>query len=844
MKTLKRVLGQNSRTWTIITSKKIAAVFAAGFGLYSSQGLALRDYYFGGDDSGAQAIYTFDDATLNAAGAIADKSGVAPALNLTPNADGNLLPEKLLPTDPNPVPLRTNYSFGTSVFPEMGFITLNYKPNGDNMAPAYTKAQRHRTVLDSGVAASKLNTWTNGFSLQIRFRPQFAFQGDRIFKSNDIDSTPYSFLSQGHSGNLIVGLSNSSPTVVPTPNGNHISVQVPNFGVYQIGGAGEVGPSKILIRLRAKVKTTGVVFPLDFESAPSFISVDENENPSARNELIATYEPGKRLVSIYLNRVKTSYVINPAVVVSPLSTARLVLGNDLVPMNNVASLGNDGKKLVEELVKDQSNWSGSIYHLAIYTQGFSETEILGDNRLLNVEKNLSVKPDAFSAISPERMMARKMASRLTGMNIPVDHPDVIRMEGYIKAGDRIRAAQVITGDVGLGEKGHPGFLNTTVKNMALKMSNRDQTIRAPLNDFAATFIGVTRDQLNAKLLLTGDFYYAADPKMADVPQDFKKDIYETNNHYEALGDPKNGWDIGKVLQKRDGQKMVTNFTGTIESHPDPAGLLTSRAFLSEHAIAGTNRRLVEYTFKQFLCTEMNEAADTSASASRIGRDIDRRPGGDANKFETSCKGCHTVMDGMRGAFAKFDFAFDADTGIGVVRHADKHASHQYKDGQIPRVMASTDPYVFDDYIGSAADPNQDPDPTATVFNTPQSVSSGVVNKLNHNYRTSPEGYRLKDESFFNYAMGDKNKALFGWRGPQARGGIGVGQFGRMISDSKRFSQCLSKRVYEAVCLPREGYKYEEIKPLVNNYADAFESNGYSLRFLFQQYASNSRCIKP
>jgi hypothetical protein len=51
------------------------------------------------------------------------------------------------------------------------------------------------------------------------------------------------------------------------------------------------------------------------------------------------------------------------------------------------------------------------------------------------------------------------------------------------------------------------FYRITVKNFATRMSVRSQDVSAPLNDFSATIIGITRDNRDAKLMLTGNFIY-------------------------------------------------------------------------------------------------------------------------------------------------------------------------------------------------------------------------------------------------------------------------------------------------------------------------------------------------
>ena len=407
-----------------------------------------------------------------------------------------------------------------------------------------------------------------------------------------------------------------------------------------------------------------------------------------------------------------------------------------------------------------------------------------------------------------------MIERLIGSVIPVDHPMIARVEERILRNDRIGAAKIVTGDVASQEPGHPDFLNTVVKQMAMRMSNREETIRAPLNDFAASFIGITRDERSAKELLTGDFFYMANPKKAVVRSNIFRDIVVSNNHYEDL--EKEQWDLGKVLMRVPGpdapmgspagQMIATDSTGTMSANPDPAGVLTSRAFMQAHAIAGTNRRLVEYAFRAFMCMPMSEMADTSASPARIGRDIDRFPGGDNVKFETSCKGCHTVMDGFRGAFARFDYSNLTVGGAnyGIVRHTQVNNAGGFK------------------FPANAVDANT------------------VIRKMNHNETVFPQGYEITDESFVNNAVGIKNKDVFGWAGARARGGVGVNQFGHMIADSARFSQCMAKRVYEAVCAP--GMKSEaRITPIVKELASKFQASGYKLRSLFQETAATPNC---
>ena len=724
---------------------------------------ALRAKDMSGDDAGAFIVYPFNETTGTAAA-----DALSPALPLKGSNAGNL------PTGDG-TEIRTNVAFVN------GSLIINYKANGievDRADQGYQSAQVHRSFLEADAPAmsaaetklQQLNQCTNGFTVQMFLRPHFPFQG------ND-------------SGNMILGLSNSA---------GRTALARPNIGIYQTGQA---GAESITLEVR-----NGANSSVRQVSVPgAFSSVRENENPGVFTEVIATQEAKNGVLTVYVNRIARSSLTGVTPNFDP--TAKLVIGNELVPLSTKA----DGTAEVNQ----QRNWSGEIAHIAIYCKGFTRAEILGPV-LVNKSRADIVAPRPRESISTNRRDARRLVERLTGVIVPIDHPMVLKVEEKLNQGDRLAAAKVVTGDSSAGEPGHPEFLNTVVKQMALKMSNREETIRVPLNDFAASFIGVTRDDISAQELLTGNFFYMADPRKTNVRNNIYRDLVISNNHYEDL---ENGlWDIGKVLMKvpgpnnptglPDGQQIAIDATGTMSPNPDPAGVLTSRAFMGAHAIAGTNRRMVEYSFRQFMCVPMNEMADTSASPARIGRDVDRIPGGDATKFEMSCKGCHTVMDGFRGAFAKFDFA---NITVG------NQTYNFIRNTQVSKVAE----FGFGD---KEVDKN------------------GTVYKMNHNFSVFPNGYEIVDDSFVNNAVGAANKSKFGWQGANKLGGVGVGQFGRMIADSDRFAQCMSKRVFEAVCQP--GVKTDsQMNVLIDGFASKFKASGYKLRSLFQEVAANPVCAQ-
>ncbi len=382
--------------------------------------------------------------------------------------------------------------------------------------------------------------------------------------------------------------------------------------------------------------------------------------------------------------------------------------------------------------------------------------------------------DVDAPISASRSLALEIYKRLVGVATPIDNPVLVDMEQQINAGNLRGAAAIATEQ--------PGFYNLVVRDLAAQMSTRDESINEPLNDFIATFIGVARDDLDARLLLTGNFFYKGSIE-APVRSDIYNDILGSNRHYDDLNN--DNYDLTAVLT-RENQQYIRNGDQSYVNHPDASGVITTRAFMGAHALDGTNRRLVEFTMNQFACFEMEEWADATASDIRVGRDIDRAPGGEATKYLTTCKACHSVMDGFRGAFAKYDFNnnfvnYDFDPGPGT---------------------------------------------------------NSVDRKMNQNNNTFPGGFVTNDNSWINNARNPANIQRFGWRGV-VDSGVGVRQFATAVANSRAFSKCMVKRVYREVCR-RPVATFET--GMVDSMANSFEASGYSLKGLFEELAVRPECI--
>ncbi|RME14358.1 MAG: DUF1585 domain-containing protein [Bdellovibrio sp.] len=469
----------------------------------------------------------------------------------------------------------------------------------------------------------------------------------------------------------------------------------------------------------------------------------------------------------------------------------LGLGNDISyqePLNSKNAIP-EGESLKVGTTTEQNPWLGSYFMVAIYCKALSTRDILGPRAPKPPIPVL--KQRNFNIVVDEALKkAQFIYKRIVGVSTPLDNPVLSQMADKIRQNDLMGAAQIATDQ--------SGFYNFTLKDFAKVMSTRDETTNTELNDFVATVIGAVRDNKNAKELLTGDFYYRGDPQKVAVPSNLIKDILISNRHYREL--EKQQYDLKEVLIE-DKQKM---FSGDMNSPnavaiPDvTAGLITTRAFMAAHAIAGTNRRLVQYSFREFLCAPISTWADSSGPDSFIGMDVDRFPGGSHNKFLTTCRSCHSVMDALRPAFARYNFT--DSVGEGYVQY-------------------------------SFIDRNMDQDPPY------------IAAKMNRNSDVSPRGYRVSNTLFKNFVTRGTNKEYFGWKGvtreEQVLSGNNVNDFGRMLAESQAFKKCMVKRVFKSVCKKE---LTAEDKAYIESQASFFESSNYNLRRLFEKIITTKKCL--
>ncbi|MFT7506353.1 MAG: hypothetical protein ACI8ZZ_002181, partial [Gammaproteobacteria bacterium] len=115
--------------------------------------------------------------------------------------------------------------------------------------------------------------------------------------------------------------------------------------------------------------------------------------------------------------------------------------------------------------------------------------------------------------------AKRIHDRLAG--IPPNAQTLQAMANLIESGDDISAAQIALQS--------PSFYNVTLKNWITPWTNEDSDVFAPLNDYTATVIGMIRDDVDFRQILSGDILYVGNANVDVLPYSVSN-----NNHYEQL----------------------------------------------------------------------------------------------------------------------------------------------------------------------------------------------------------------------------------------------------------------------------------------------------------------------
>ncbi len=467
---------------------------------------------------------------------------------------------------------------------------------------------------------------------------------------------------------------------------------------------------------------------------------------------------------------------------------------------------NDGMPCVKADGQTDQQFESQLTSLAIPSSVLQDDGDSLENLQASCEMpRTMLRPEQAPSLShPNTKSALQLFRRLAGYSTSHLDSRILAMKLLIDQGKPKEAARIASED--------PSFLDVTVRQMAAKISTRDQVPTAPLNDFIATYVGITRDRIDARKLLTGSFLYRMnrDVRWTDDSIYGLSATVSSNRHYQEIENSRIPLkcSLDKVpslsaIPSTFRQKVRDKDAG-LRDHPEPAGVLSSRAFAEAHLVAGTNRRAVEKAFEHFLCAPIDEWRDANAPDERVGRDVTRFPSGGNNlQYQTECKSCHGGMDALRGAFAHWNY--DADRGF--MKYA---------------------PY-FNRTTGNNEGENSIRKDHEAAWG-----SVNVVTKMNHNIDHVDFGFTVRDNSFINYSNERANRDRFGFTSNLS--GKGVAEFGRMIANSAAFPRCQAMKVFQEIC-KKDPKSSPATTEWLNEVGDIWARNGYDMRDLFETIAT-------
>lgn len=370
-----------------------------------------------------------------------------------------------------------------------------------------------------------------------------------------------------------------------------------------------------------------------------------------------------------------------------------------------------------------------------------------------------------------REQAKRIHDRLTG--VPPSNQVLEQMESLISEGNVRGAADIAMDD--------PAFYSVTLKNWITPWTNENADVFAPLNDYTATVIGITRDEIDFRQILFGDILYIADAS-SGVP------AYSiTNNaHYQALDDQ--SADLKDVL------KATTQSALTGLPTEATAGVITTRAAAKAFFKDGTNRAMFRFTLINHMCTDLEGLKDTSRSPDRIRQDVSRSPGGDSRIFNNSCVGCHSGMDPLAQAFAYYNYEYNVNSDP-----EGEQGSLQYNQA-------------------GATDPD---------------TGTQVQGKYRINGNNFPYGFITNNDKWSNYWRHGLNKNL-GWDESLPDNGSGAKSMGQELANSQKFASCQVTKVFKNICLRSPQDSADRTK--ITNMTNTFTSTGYNIKQVFADSA--------
>lgn len=393
--------------------------------------------------------------------------------------------------------------------------------------------------------------------------------------------------------------------------------------------------------------------------------------------------------------------------------------------------------------------------------------------VLNTLLLISLLP--LSANAGPREQAKRMHDRLAG--VPPSAEVLNQMATSIEQGDANAAAYLAMEN--------PAYYSVTLKNWVTPWTNEDSNVFAPLNDYTATVIGIARDDVDFRQILSGNIIYVGQSSL-NLPAY----AIDNNNHYQAMED-------AEINLK---ENLIESTQTAVSGLPAEAtaGVMTTRAAAKSFFKDGTNRAMFRFTLINHMCTDLEGLKDTSRSPDRIRQDVSRSPGGDSRIFINSCVGCHSGMDPLAQSFAYYQYSYDTEN----------------------------DPDGLNGYLSYNAQGQVDPE-----------TGTRVQAKYLINSNNFPFGFITQDNQWHNYWRDGLNKNL-GWDESLPTSGFGAKSMGQELANSMQFAQCQVKKVFNNVCLrdPQDSADRAQI----NTMTSSFRSNGYRIKQVFADSANYCR----
>lgn len=327
------------------------------------------------------------------------------------------------------------------------------------------------------------------------------------------------------------------------------------------------------------------------------------------------------------------------------------------------------------------------------------------------------------------------------------------------------------------------FYNATLKNFAAPWTNEAQSPFVPLNDYTATVIGMIRDNVDFRTVLSADLVYIGG---TTSPAYSNSD----NLHYQAIED--------------SGANLKTELTATSQTalpgraSIPAAGVITSRAASRAFFVDGTNRSMFRFTLINHLCKDMEQLKDITRPSDRIRQDVSRSPGGDSRIFNNSCIGCHTGMDPLMQAYAYYEWSYPA----------------------------GGDPDVGQLVYSSTSRPVDVNDPSK---GTTRAQPKFLINSSNFEF-----GYITRTDDWTNYWRNGPN-AVLGWSGAQSSG-QGASSMGAELANSEAFTSCQVRKVFKSICL-RDPMDSAADRTRINQMVTTIGTGAVNMKSIFAETAS-------